>query len=87
LLENEVRGKAGRQKGMNKTHLMAFVLNQQTKDLMDCIPAEDLIEIREHTLRQIVDYTKKVNEENNMKNADDETKNMPATADMLTGRV
>jgi hypothetical protein len=74
LRVNEVRGEAGRQKGMKNTHLMAFMLGPRTKDLTDPISTEYLIEICHYTFRQIVDYAENLNEENNMRNADDERK-------------
>jgi nucleoid DNA-binding protein len=63
LNENEVRGRADRQQGMKKTHLVAFVLDLHVKDLTDPIPAEDMIEIRDFTFLKIVNYAEKLDRE------------------------
>jgi hypothetical protein len=60
LEENEERGRADRQKGMKKTHLMAFVIDPRTKDLTDPIPEQDMIEIRDYNFANILNYAKKL---------------------------
>jgi hypothetical protein len=63
LEENVERGRADRQKGMKKTHLMAFVLDLRTKDLTDPIPEQDMIETRDYTFATILNYAKKLDRE------------------------
>jgi hypothetical protein len=60
LIENEERGKGNTQKGMKKTHLMAFVLGPWMKDLTDPIPVEDLEEIKELAFEEILKYAVKL---------------------------
>jgi hypothetical protein len=42
---------------------MAFVLDPRTKDLTDPIPEEDMIEIRDYTFANILNYAKMLDRE------------------------
>jgi hypothetical protein len=63
LNENEIRGRKDRQQGIPKTHLVAFILEERTKDLTDLIPAEDMIEITDFSFLKIVNCAEKLDQE------------------------
>jgi hypothetical protein len=87
LEENEERGRSDRQKGTKKTHLMAFVLDPRTKDLTDPIPEQDIIEIREYTFANILNYAKKLDRERRSRAAGGVAEEDPAEKVTTTSAV
>jgi hypothetical protein len=57
---------------------MAFVLDPRTKDLIDPIPEQDMIEIRDYTFANILNYAKKLDRERRSRAAGGVAEEAPA---------
>jgi hypothetical protein len=66
---------------------MAFVLDPGTKDLIDPIPEQDMIEIRDYTFANILNYAKKLDREGRSRAAGGVAEEAPAEKVTTTSAV